>query len=411
MKILVHDYSGHPPQIRVSRELSYLGHEISYLYAKMNQTPNGNLTEETSPQGSFHIIGVENGGPVPKHHYFKRQLREIQYSKPLLKAVREFGPDLVVCSDTPLFPLNALRAYCTASHIPFVLWMMDIQSLSILNWISRCLPFLGSLIGTGFVKFEQYIVRKSDYIVPISSDFCEILDQWKIPANQHEVLPLWAPLDEIPVRPKDNVWSRRHRLSHTTNVLYAGTLGLSHSPHHFVDMAKRLARRSDVRIVVITEGPNASYLINEKNVQHLENLIILPYQPYHVLPDVFGAADILLTILNNEAAAHSAPGKVLSHLCAGKPQIAIMPQSNSMARVILESDSGIIVDPTDVDGILSTLQYLIDSPKTRLKMGRKARMYAERKFDLHRIGKEFESLITQPFATGVSNGWGRGLQT
>ena len=411
MKILVHDYSGHPPQIRVSRELSSLGHEVLYLYAKMNQTPNGNLTEERSPQSSFHITGIENGTPFQKHHYFKRQFQEILYSKPLLKAVQEFGPDLVVCSDTPLFPLNALRAYCTSAHVPFVLWMMDIQSFSIRNWISRRLPFLGPLIGAGFTKFEEYIVRRSDYIILISDDFRTTLNQWKISSHQHGVLPLWAPLDEIPVRPKDTAWSRRHRLSHTTNIVYAGTLGLSHSAAHFVGMAKHFARRPDVRIVVITEGANASYLMNEKKAWHLENLLILEYQPYHVLPDVFGAADILLTVLNDEAAAHSAPGKVLSHLCAGKPQLAIMPRRNSMARVILESGSGIIMDPANVDGILSTLECLVDSPEMRLEMGRKARAYAERQFDIDRIGKEFEALITRPFAGGGSNGRGRGLQT
>lgn len=411
MKILVHDYSGHPPQIRVSRELSRLGHEVLYLYAKMNQTPNGNLTEEKSQQGSFHITGIESKTAFQKHHYFRRQFQEILYSKPLLKAVREFGPDLAVCSDTPLFPLNTLRGYCASAHIPFVLWMMDIRSFSIRNWISKRLPILGSLIGTGFVKFEEYIARRSDYIISISDDFCKTLAQWRIPPDQHDVLPLWAPLDEIPVRPKDNVWSRRYRLSHTTNIIYAGTLGLSHSASHFVEMAKHFARRSNVRIVVITEGPNASYLMNEKNVHHLENLIILKYQPYHVLPDVFGSADVLLAVLNDEAAAHSAPGKVLSHLCAGKPQFAIMPRRNSMARVILESDSGIIVDPVDVDGILSTLERLVDAPETRMKMGRKARMYAERKFDIERIGKDFEALVTQPFAGGGSNGRGRALQT
>lgn len=403
MRILVHDYSGHPPQVRISRELSRLGHEVFYLYAKTNQTPSGNLTEETSKENIFHIVSIEGSTPLQKYNYFRRQLQEIAYSKPLIQAIKEVNPDVVVCSDTPLFPLNALRSYCLSAHIPFILWMMDVQSSSIRNWAGRHLPLLGSLVGLAVTKFEEYIVRKSDYVVLVSEDFRKTINQWKVSSDHLRVLPLWAPLDEISVRPKENEWARLHGLLHTINVIYAGTLGLSHAAHYFVEMAKRFAHRSDVKIVVITEGPNASYLMNEKKIKRLENLLVLPYQDYHTLPDVFGTADILTTVLNDEAADHSAPGKVLSHLCAGKPQLAIMPRRNLMSRIVLESGGGIVADPLNVGAVLSATERLIDDPDTRTKMGRSARSYAEHRFDIRRIGREFESIIMQPFASRKLN--------
>ncbi len=84
--------------------------------------------------------------------------------------------------------------------------------------------------------------------------------------------------------------------------MYAGMLGLNHSAHYFIEMAKNFARRSDVRIVVITEGPHALYLMNKKKVGRLENLLVVPYQAYPLLPDVFGTADILMTVLNDKVA-------------------------------------------------------------------------------------------------------------
>lgn len=410
MRILIHDYSGHPPQIRIGRELSSLGHEVFYLYAKTNQTPNGNLTEETSKENIFNIAGVEASTPLQKYNYLRRQLQEIAYSKPLIEAVGEVDPDVVVCSDTPLFPLNALRSYCLSKHIPFILWMMDVQSSSIRNWACRHFPLLGSLVGLAVTKFEEYIVRKSDYVVLASEDFWKTVSQWKASPDHLRVLPLWAPLDEISVRPKENEWARLHGLLHTTNVIYAGTLGLSHSAHYFIEMAKVFAHRSDVKIVVITEGPSALYLMNKKKVERLENLLVLPYQDYHTLPDVFGTADILTAVLNNEAADHSAPGKVLSHLCAGKPQLAIMPRRNVMSRIVLESGGGLVTDPLNVDAVLSAAGRLINDPETRREMGRSARSYAERKFDIRRIGREFESIVTQPFASGKFNSQQADLQ-
>ena len=138
MRILVHDYSRHPPQIRISRELSRLSHEVFYLYAKMNQTPNGNLTEETSKENRFHITGVQISTPFQKYNYLRRQFQEIAHGKPFIQTVKEINPYVVVCSDTPLFPLNALRSYCLSTRIPFALWMM----------MSRALRFVIGHAGT-----------------------------------------------------------------------------------------------------------------------------------------------------------------------------------------------------------------------------------------------------------------------
>lgn len=41
MRLLVHDYSGHPHQVQLSRELAKRGHEVLHLYAGFLQTPRG----------------------------------------------------------------------------------------------------------------------------------------------------------------------------------------------------------------------------------------------------------------------------------------------------------------------------------------------------------------------------------
>ena len=48
MRILIHDYSGHPPQIEISHELSRRGHDVLYLYAKGNRTPRGAVERRSS---------------------------------------------------------------------------------------------------------------------------------------------------------------------------------------------------------------------------------------------------------------------------------------------------------------------------------------------------------------------------
>ncbi len=156
-------------------------------------------------------------------------------------------------------------------------------------------------------------------------------------------MPLWAPLDEVPVRPKANVWSRRHGLDRTTNIVYAGTLGRKHDPTAFGDLARRYRGRGDVRVVVVSEGAAVERLAREKTAERLDGLVLLPFQPFADLPDVLGSADVLIGLLDADAAGYCVPSKVLTYLCAGRPQVGAMPEENRAAEVIVESGGGIIV--------------------------------------------------------------------
>jgi len=41
MRLLIHDYAGHPFQVQLSRELARRNHEVLHLYAGYNVTPHG----------------------------------------------------------------------------------------------------------------------------------------------------------------------------------------------------------------------------------------------------------------------------------------------------------------------------------------------------------------------------------
>ena len=177
-----------------------------------------------------------------------------------------------------------------------------------------------------------------------------------------------------------------------TVLLYSGTLGLKHNPQILLRLAERYRERTDVMVVVISEGLGADWL--REHGPHLPNLKLLPFQPYHLLSDVFGAADILLVILEAGAGVFSVPSKVLSYLCAGRPMLASLPAENLAARIIERNDSGVVTQPDDLEGWLRACDALLTNPSKREKLGENARRYAEQAFDIGRIGDRFEAVLT-----------------
>jgi glycosyltransferase involved in cell wall biosynthesis len=251
--------------------------------------------------------------------------------------------------------------------------------------------------GQALQAIERQLLRFSDAIVTITKDFLPVLEDWGIEGSKCSVIENWAPIDEIPLRARDNHWSRTHGSNSEVVFLYSGTLGLKHNPDILYDLAQHLLP-VEAKVIVISEGLGIERLRSLQSTRELPNLQLLPFQPYECLPDVLAAADVLVVLLERDAGVFSVPSKVLSCLCAARPILGIMPRENLAARNILMAGAGIVVDPGDVSGFLDGTDALLKDEAMRRDMGSRARAFAEFAFDGDAIADRFESLLNT--ATG-----------
>jgi glycosyltransferase involved in cell wall biosynthesis len=85
---------------------------------------------------------------------------------------------------------------------------------------------------------------------------------------------------------------------------------------------------------------------------------------------------------------------VLSYFCAGRAVLLAVPKKNLAAKITFESGAGHVVDPDDIIGFCAAAERLIDEPELRSKLGQAGRRYAESHFDIHRIGDQFELILS-----------------
>jgi glycosyltransferase involved in cell wall biosynthesis len=259
--------------------------------------------------------------------------------------------------------------------------------------LKKKIPGFGHAVGLYYVNLERSLLRKSDEVVLITEDFRPLMERWGIARDRVHVIPNWAPLEELPLQPKDNEWARTHQLHEEFCFLYSGTLGLKHNPELLVQLAVRFREDTAVRVVVISQGLGADYLKKRRAELELDNLIIMGYQPYEQLPQVLGAADVLVALLEPDAGVFSVPSKVLTYLCAGRPLLLAVPPDNLAARIVIENQAGLVVHPSDVAGFLRSAEDLLNDPALRERLGRNARHYAETHFDIEKITDQFEKIL------------------
>jgi colanic acid biosynthesis glycosyl transferase WcaI len=393
MRILVHDYVGHPFQVQLSRALASRGHDVLHLYNGSFQTPHGELDRKPDDPAGFDVRAIALSETIPKMNFFRRFHLEREYADKLVAASTSFRPDVVISANTPSIAQHRLARGCRRQGVRLVSWIQDVYGVAAYRLLSRKLPGVGHAVGQYFIALDKRSARASDAIVAITDDFRGILSTWRVDPARVHVIHNWAPLEGLPVRPRENEWSRAQGLGDGLRFIYSGTLAMKHNPGLLLELARLLDTDLLGQLIVISEGSGVKWLAEQAAAAKLRSLKCLAFQPFEAMPDVLGSADVLVAILEGDAGVFSVPSKVLSYLCAGRPLLLAVPSENLAAKIVVECGAGLVVEPTDVAGFCAAARKLIESPPLRQQFGAAARQYAEANFDIGRITDRFEAIL------------------
>lgn len=394
MRILVHDYAGHPFQVQLSRALARRGHAVLHAYCgSLPNTAHGAMRRLPGDPPTFEITGVRLRETLDKYAYVKRWRQENEYGRRIVEVSERFRPDVVLSGNTPLDAQHRLLEACRARGVRFVFWLQDLLGVAAHRVLRKKVPVAGEVVGRFYVRRERALLRRSDAVVMITGDFRPILRRAGVPDERLHVIENWAPLDEMPLRARDNAWARAHDLVGRRVLLYSGNLGMKHNPALLVRLARRFRDEPDVRLVVVSEGLGAEWLRERKAELGLDNLRILGFQPFERFPDVLASADVLVALLEPDAGVFSVPSKVLSYLCAARPVLLAVPPENLAARIVTGHEAGFVTPPDDAGGFVAAAETLLSDAALRETLGRNARAYAERTFAIERIADAFERVL------------------
>jgi hypothetical protein len=298
MRILVADYSGHPFQVQLSRELARRGHSVTHTYSTGFQTPKGNLRVGDDDPAGFAIIPVANSRPFAKNSFFTRRQQEIEIGRKLAELTRTLSPDIVISSNAPLDTQRVFMRAANQRGAKFAFWLQDIYSEAISRVVPRKFPLLGHLVAAQYRALEFRMLRESDHVVAITEDFRPILIAKGVNPAKISVVENWAPLDELPRHPRDNDWARANMPGDGVRIVYSGTLGYKHNPGLLLALARELA---DAQVHVFSEGQVAAALAADGKEQGLGNLTVHPWVPFADLPQMLSGADIFVAVIEPEA--------------------------------------------------------------------------------------------------------------
>ena len=142
-----------------------------------------------------------------------------------------------------------------------------------------------------------------------------------------------------------------------------------------------------------------TFLERAKRDQSINNLMLLPLQPFSHLSMVLATSDVAVATIEPEAGMFSVPSKVESYFCAGRPILLAAPHDNLAAETVLKSEAGLVVSPTDKWGFLNAASRLLEDDRLRITSGRKAYEFALAHYEIKRVAERFEKVFRHAIDT------------
>jgi glycosyltransferase involved in cell wall biosynthesis len=308
MRVNVHDYSGHPFQVQLSRELAARGHEVLHNYAAQYVTGHGRLTCTPDDPATLRIEPVQARSPLVKYSPLGRIRFELDYAAAWQDVLDREPFDVVVSCNVPLFAVAKMRRYFERRGQRWLFWHQDIYSLAIGAEATRKLAApLAALTRRTVERMEARQVASAHAVVAITDAMTAQYRSWGLDARHATVIPNWAPIDDITPVARDNAWAAENGLPEAPlRLLYAGTLGRKHNPLLLLEMLDGIqARGVDAILVVASEGDGADELAAAAGAR--PDVRIVGYQPAERFSEVLSSADAVVALLEPDAGKFSVP--------------------------------------------------------------------------------------------------------
>ena len=140
MRVNLHDYSGHPFQVQLSRNLAARGHEVLHEYSAQYITGHGRLTVRPDDPDTLSIRSLAADVPLVKYSTRGRLRFELAYADAWQRELEREQFDVVVACNVPLFAMSRMRQFFARRGQPWVFWHQDVYSLGVAAEAARKLP-------------------------------------------------------------------------------------------------------------------------------------------------------------------------------------------------------------------------------------------------------------------------------
>lgn len=236
---------------------------------------------------------------------------------------------------------------------------------------------------------ERLTYRLADSVSTLSQGMLNKIIGKKVDPDSIFILRNWANDDHIVPLEKSTSYRRDMGYEDKFIVLYSGNMGVKQGLGLLLDAASFLRDVRDIVFLIVGDGGEKQYLQRRAAELQLKNVTFLSVQPYARLVELLATADVAVIPQKKGVDDIVLPSKLANIMASQRPIIAAAPIHSELGRIVLESKSGLVVEPEEPAQMADSIKRLYRHADEREEMARNARLYMEKHFARRAILDEF----------------------
>lgn len=345
-----------------------------YTPSPTRNVPDGSVWEREERQMDgklrihrFHLYGEGKNPMLRALRYFLGEFILLHYC--MWKKY-----DVAFVDSTP--PIQGLK-------MPLIKWLKrkptiyNVQDIFPDSLVGTGLTHEGSLIWKIGRMVEKITYRYADKIIVISEDFKKNIMAKGVPEDKIVVVYNWVDQNKVVDVPREeNKLFDVYGLDRSKfYITYNGNIGLTQNMDMLLDVAKELHKvYEDIHFVLVGNGAYLDEVKHKVTEQQLDNVHLLPFQPYEDISHVFSLGDASLVISKPGVGANSVPSKTWSIMSASRPVLANFDE-NELKTIIENNHCGIFTKAGDKEAFKESILTLYNHRELCQEYGRNGRKF------------------------------------
>jgi len=297
-------------------------------------------------------------------------------------------PDIVIGTSPQFFCAVAAFIISRLKRCPFIFELRDIWPESIVTIGAMHKSFVISLLE----RLELFLYRHSSMIIALTNAFRENLISRGIPATKIKVLKNGVDLSFFKPKERSKELINTLKAENKFIVSYIGTVGMSHAIDKIVDVAEKFSSNPEILFLIVGEGAQKRYIEHIVSTKNLDNIKVLPGVSKKEIIDYYAVTDLnLVTLRNTPLFKTVIPSKIFEIMAMSRPILCAV--DGECRQIIEDSDSGIFVEPENVEQIAKCITDLYNKKDLLKKMGESGRLFVEQNADRNKIANEYLNIL------------------
>ena len=240
---------------------------------------------------------------------------------------------------------------------------------------------------------EKYVYNKAAIITVLAPKMRQNLLNKQVPAHKVKIVPNFVDIEDLRPLPKTNPFSQGHLVQDKFVVSYAGNLGVPQGLDTFLEAAQILRNESNIKFMMVGDGMQREHLRRRIESLGIKEFILLPHQPFSLVPQIYAASDVNLVPQTKEAGFEAVPSKIYRIMACGRPVIAVTDLSSDLARLVIEAKCGLVVRPGSALELANSIIWAYENQKEWNEIGKKGRAFITQGYTREIITQCYDRLI------------------